>query len=318
MARRRGRKKKTPSWLYPTLWGVLLVLVALLVYPRDSDDLDVQIDQPQVVHTPVYEDVTVVPEKVISPEHVVKPKIIPPQQDVSQDVVKPKLYKQVKRKGIALIIDDVGYDLAALKRILELPFPIAISIIPDAPYAKKAAEMAHQAHQVVMLHMPMEPSNPHYRARMDDSFLRATMGEKEVEMMLQKGFAKVPYVVGMNNHMGSLLTAMPEPMGWVMQFCRDKGIFFVDSKTSAKSVAAKVAKSYGVTWASRRVFLDNSTKPKDMEKVWYLAQVCGSKQGGCIMIGHPHAETLNFLEKHLASSRSEMISVLDLLHQSKP
>ena len=317
MVRRRGRKKKTPSWLYPILWGVLFVLVALLLYPRDSDDLDVQIDQPQVMDKPVYEDVTAAPEKVILPKHVVKPKMIPPQQDVSQDAVKSKPYQQVHGKGIALIIDDVGYDLSALKRILALPFPIAISIIPDAPYAKKAAEMAHQAHQVVMLHMPMEPSNPHYRARMDDSFLRATMGEREVKMMLQKGFAKVPYVVGMNNHMGSLLTAMPEPMGWVMQFCRDKGIFFVDSKTSAKSVAAKVAKSYGITWASRRIFLDNSIKPKDMEKVWYLAQVCGSKQGGCIMIGHPHAETLNFLERHLASSKSEMISVVDLLHKSK-
>lgn len=303
-AKRKTRKKRHPRWLYPALLGVLLMLLTVLIWPNDSQYDVKQADAPDV---PVYEDIRVEPAHV----NVTESEPIAPQ------VMDKKIYHYgaLKQHGIALVIDDVGYDLPALQRILDLDFPVAIAIIPDAPYAKEAAEMAHKAGHVVMLHMPMEPANPHYRERMDDSFLRGDMSEKMMQSMLLSGLEKVPYVQGINNHMGSFLTSVPEAMAWVMQFCRDHQLFFVDSKTSSTSVASDVAARYGLVWGARRVFLDHSVKEDDIKQAWLSAENCAKRQGGCIVIGHPHPETLNFLEQKMTSVKPEVMRVVvDLLH----
>ena len=302
--RRKTRKKKSPRWLYPILFGVLAMLVGVLVWPNDSSD---DIAQSIELDAPVYEDIQVLPPHV----EVSEPK------SITAKVLDKKVYQYdvLKQHGMVLIIDDVGYNLPALKRILDLGVPVAISIIPDAPHAKEAAEMAHRMGYIVMLHMPMEPANPHYRERMDNSFLRGDMPKETVLKMLQHGLKKVPYAQGINNHMGSFLTSMVEPMGWVMQFCRDNHLFFVDSKTSAKSVAADVAASYGLIWGARRIFLDNSVKEEDIKQAWLSAERCAKRQGGCIVIGHPHPETLDFLERQVTHVNPKMMrTVIDLLH----
>jgi len=302
--KRKIKKKKSPQWLYPALFGVLLVLVVVLLWPKHSQN---DVSRNTEVDLPVYEDIQVLPPQV----DVLEPELISPK------AVEKKIYQYnaLKQHGIALVIDDVGYSLPALQRILDLGVPVAIAIIPDAPHAKEAAEMAHKAGHVVMLHMPMEPANPHYRERMDDSFLRGDMPEETMQSMLLQGLEKVPYVQGINNHMGSFLTSMQEPMAWVMQFCRDHQLFFIDSKTSSKSVASDVAASYGLVWGSRRIFLDNSVKRDDMKQAWLSAERCAKRQGGCIVIGHPHPETLDFLEQQVTHVKPEtMRVVVDLLH----
>jgi len=327
--RRKVQKKKAPAPAYPLYTGLSLVLLALLtvlLWPSEPE---------YVADTPIYEDVQSVPAQVeavqvsaqvVAPKTVLQPpkkvqvpaiKVVsqPKQKLAPPRVSKVTQYALVKHQGVALVLDDVGYDLHALKRILALPIPVAISVIPDAPYAAEAAEMAHAAGHVVMLHMPMEPSNPHYRNKMDHSFLRIDMDKATVRSMLLQGLSKVPYVQGINNHMGSLFTSLPEPMAWVTEVCKEKGLFFIDSKTSSKSVAAHVAAQYGLVWGSRRVFLDHSVAAVDMQKAWLSALHCGRQKGGCIVIGHPHAETVAFLEKHVPLlQENSMVGVLDLLH----
>ncbi|MDQ6968400.1 MAG: divergent polysaccharide deacetylase family protein [Mariprofundaceae bacterium] len=305
--KRKTRKKQHRRWLYPVLFGVLAMLLGALIWPNYSQ---YNVNKNTESDMPVYEDIQVQPPQVaaLEPEPIV-PKTVDK---------KTYQYDKVKQHGIALIMDDVGYNLPALKRVLDLDFPVAISIIPDAPHAREAAEMAHKAGDVVMLHMPMEPSNPHYRKRMDDSFLRGDMPEEMVQSMLLHGLAKVPYAKGLNNHMGSFLTSMPEPMAWVMKFCREHQLFFVDSKTSSKSVASEIAASYGLVWGARRVFLDNSVKEVDMKKAWLSAERCAKRQGGCIVIAHPHPETLAFLETKRTYLKSKVMRVVvDLLHVPK-
>ncbi|MDQ6956049.1 MAG: divergent polysaccharide deacetylase family protein [Mariprofundaceae bacterium] len=277
-----------------------------MIWPNDSQYDVNKVTQSDV---PVYEDIQVAPSQV--DVHEPKAIAIPPQ------VIDKKIYQYnaLKAHGIALVIDDVGYNLPALRRVLGWGIPVAIAIIPNAPYAKEAAEMAHKTGHVVMLHMPMEPANPHYRERMDDSFLRGDMSEGMVRTMLRHGLEKVPYAQGMNNHMGSFLTSMPEPMAWVMKFCQDYQLFFIDSKTSSKSVASDIAASSGLTWGSRRVFLDNSVKEDDIKQAWLSAERCAKRQGGCIVIGHPHPETLDFLERQMTHVKPKMMRVVtDLLH----
>jgi len=212
--------------------------------------------------------------------------------------------------GVALILDDVGYNLAELKRALQLPYPIAISIIPNAPYAVRAAKMAHAAGHVVMLHLPMEPANPMYRSRMDGAFLRSGMSREDVRRIMLADLAKIPYVEGVNNHMGSRLTSLAEPMHWVMDVCRERGLFFVDSRTSKDSVAAKIAESEGLRWGERRVFLDNSLKEKDLEASWQIAERKRPHRTPVIVIAHPHDATLNFLAMHVKAN--DMHSIIPL------
>ncbi len=206
------------------------------------------------------------------------------------------------RQGIALILDDVGYNLKELKRALKLPYPIAISVIPDAPYAVRAAEMAHASGHIVMLHLPMEPSSPKYSHRMDNAFLRVGMSRSDVRRIMLDDLARIPYVAGVNNHMGSRLTALKAPMRWVMNVCREKGLFFVDSRTSKDSVAAALAREVGLSWGERRVFLDNSLRMGDMEASWQIARRKASHHIPVIVIAHPHSATLNFLETHVKAS----------------
>jgi len=300
-------KKKNSRWLSVGLFVILSVLLLLALWPSSSDDLLSNKQHMGMVISPpvVYEDLA-----DIQPDEVhVKPSEVLPNAQLPQDVVAPN-------HGMALIIDDVGYDLPALRRILALPFPTAISIIPEAPHAKEAAELAYQSGHVVMLHLPMEPANPHYRDRMDASFLRADMDEARIRQMVLKALSRVPHVVGINNHMGSMLTSLPKPMQWVMQVCREQGLFFVDSKTSSKSVAATVAENSGVVWGSRRTFLDHSIKLKDMQAAWQSSMACAKQHSDCIMIGHPHAETLDFLEQYAVNHQDiALSSVMNTLHK---
>ena len=217
--------------------------------------------------------------------------------------------------GLALILDDVGYDLTELRRALALPYTMAISVMPDAPYARQAAELAHTAGHVVMLHMPMEPDSVLLQKRMDGSFLRVGMPDARIRTLMLQALSEVPYVQGVNNHMGSLLTSKAGPMAAVMQVCREKHLFFVDSRTSAASVAAKMAARAGVPWTSRQVFLDDKTDEAYLQRMWNKALACEQRYGACVVIAHPHPKTIDFLEQHTGKGRRvPMLAVTEVLH----
>jgi len=276
-------RNKRPTWLYVTLTALLVVL-GLTLWLGAEQNRQIQRAVASLPEPPpvVYEDI----------QHLSSLKAF-------DETRKYEAKTGSSHQGIALILDDVGYDLAALKRALKLPYPMAISIIPNAPHAVRAAEMAHAAGDVVMLHLPMEPANPEFSHRMDDAFLQVGMSRNDVRRIMLADLARIPYVAGVNNHMGSRLTTLAEPMRWVMDVCRERGLFFVDSRTSKESVAAKTAREEGLAWGERRVFLDNNLKEKDLEESWQVAKRKMSQHIPVIVIGHPHGATLDFLETHV-------------------
>jgi len=310
--------KQEPSWvkkrwlLHVTLGLFLLLLfwVAVLIWKVVSADKQVEIMPEAVLQAPL-------PQQHPSPKPLMKQAVQPPHVEPplhSETVIKanphdvdsplptptsaPPLTKQAS-SGLALIVDDMGNDVGALKRFLALSIPLTISILPNTPHAVRVATMTHQAGQTVMLHLPMEPMGDYYRHHMDDSFLRVGMDEATVRLKILKDLANIPYVEGINNHMGSRLTSMIEPMAWVMQVCKEQSLFFVDSKTSSKSLAATVAKQYGLTWGSRAIFLDDSVQAADMQKSWHRMEACVQAKKRCIVIVHPHRQSLDFLEHQL-------------------
>lgn len=285
--------------------AVLLLLAMVILHDLDSRTGEKQVELASIEMPPVYEDFqhAVVIHEIAQHLEPEKPgSHASPYANARPDAA--PAYSSPER-GIAIIIDDVGYDLHALERLLELPVPVAISILPDSPKAVEAARMAHRHDNTVMLHMPMEPANPKYRAKMDGSFLRGNMDKATIQSKLEHALDKVPYVKGLNNHMGSYLTTLEEPMNWVMEVSQHHQLFFVDSKTAGKSIADQQAKAYGLVWGKRSVFLDHSEKYEEMEKSWLSALSCAEKGHGCIVIGHPHESTLRFLEHKSRELNSE-------------
>ncbi len=284
-----------PAWLSLSLAGVLLVLIGMAaVWLRPQPQAELKVTVPDVV----FEDFHAAPSH---PE---------PRPD------RPELPPPPGR-GVALVMDDVGYDLHALQRILALHVPVAISILPGSSHADEAAEMAHRAGQMVMLHLPMEPATEKYRRSMGPSFLRADMDAETQERTFLADMSRVPYVEGVNNHMGSHLTRLREPMARLMRLLRQQGLFFIDSRTSGDSIAALEAARAGIPWAERQIFLDHRQDEAFMQAAWDQAIRCQETGRACIVIAHPHPQTLAFLEHRLAHDAGETLQlkpVRGLLH----
>ena len=205
-------------------------------------------------------------------------------------------------------MDDVGYGLAATKAVLALPGPIAIAVLPGAPHARLAARRAHAKGWPVLLHLPMEPRTPRYRARMDEHFLRLDMDEPELGDTLALDLAWVPEAIGANNHMGSAFTEDEAGMRVVLAALKRRGLFFLDSLTTPRSVAARVGAEIGETVLVRDLFLDHDPHPEALARAWRQALACAA-QHPCIVIAHPHPETLRFLRAHLPTVRSRLVAL---------
>jgi len=316
------KKVKLPFWL-TTLLGMLLgmLVILLLIAPQHEQDKSESIaaastppsGQQKVVHTDTVRQQT--GRQQTAQQNTVQEKHSEAPLTATAAIVADKkapVSTKASGQGIALVIDDVGYDLNALKRILKLSVPVAISVLPDSPFAHRAATISRQAGQVVMLHLPMQPEDS--SLQMGDDFLRANMTQEDIRQTFLRDLKKVPYVEGTNNHMGSKLTQMDAPMQWVMQLCRENGLFFLDSKTSPHSVAARTARDSGIAWASRRIFLDHEMTLSAMQHAWQQARNCAAKQRGCIIIAHPRAKTVAFLENYLSpEDAANMVSIKQLL-----
>ncbi|MDQ6982653.1 MAG: divergent polysaccharide deacetylase family protein [Mariprofundus sp.] len=302
------QKKKIPFWPGLVLAAVLVTLLAVIfIVPQTENETEqssVQMPEKQPVQTPVREP---------SPQAIEPTTKAPSIGQVIEALPPEEALPAIRvAHGLALIIDDVGYNISALKRVLALSVPVAISVLPEGPFAGKSAKLAHQAGQVVMLHLPMQPIDP--SLQMSESFLLEGMSEDVIRETFQRDIDRVPFVEGVNNHMGSKLTQLEMPMRQVMQLCREKGLFFVDSKTSSGSIAATMAKKMGLNWASRRFFLDHIMSSEAMLHEWERARACVRKGRRCIIIAHPRAASVAFLENNLTEDdAANMVSIRQLL-----
>lgn len=219
-------------------------------------------------------------------------------------------------RGLALIVDDIGYGIKAVDTVLALSIPITFSILPDAPDAVAAANKAYNAGHTVMLHMPMEPKDPDIADKMmTKTGLTAGMNESQMKAMINKTLQRIPHITGMSNHMGSMLTEQSDAMRWLMKINRERGLFFIDSLTTPQSIARVQAAKSGVAWASRRFFLDNDQSPEGLSRMWKTILKRAAKKGGCIVIFHPHQKTLAFLKQHIHEADGLLVPLPTLLHQ---
>jgi len=221
----------------------------------------------------------------------------------------------IKKQKIAIIIDDIGYELSPVDEILRMKAPITLSILPHCPYSKEAAEKAYRAGREILLHLPMEPlgypdKNP------GDGALFVRMGDNEIRHRIEENLKSVPHVSGVNNHMGSRFMSNEEKLEVVLKKLREMDLFFVDSYTTAASIALRLARETGVPAAKRDVFLDPDQSPETVVREFARLKKLAQQNGFALGIGHPYPATLAFLEKELPKLRNEgfeLISISELI-----
>jgi len=218
---------------------------------------------------------------------------------------------------ISIIIDDMGYRLRHGKRALRLPANITYSFLPYAPYSRELANIASRHGKEAMLHIPMQADNG---KKLGPGGLTTSMPKEIFQLELKHTLSAIPNIKGMNNHMGSSLTRMTQPMQWLMQSYKKENKYFIDSRTTNDSVALTVAREFHIPSETRDVFLDHDLKPASIRK--QLAQVIkvARRNGTAIAIGHPFPETISVLEKWipgLSSQGIKLVFVSELISQRK-
>ena len=204
---------------------------------------------------------------------------------------------QKPRPRIAIILDDIGYNRTTGERALQLPAEVSIAVIPFTPYGHSLAKEAHAQGRNILLHMPMESTDP--SRRLDAGGLTLAQTETEIRQRVSAAIADQPYAIGMNNHMGSQITIDPVIMGWVMSEVKQTSLFFIDSMTNPQSVAGQTAHDYAIPSIRRDVFLDNRTDPDSIDKAFNRLITLAKRNGHAVAIGHPHGTTLTYLQEKL-------------------
>ena len=199
---------------------------------------------------------------------------------------------------IVLIIDDVGDNLPLGRAAVELPAPLNIAFLPHSPYGAELARKAHNRGKEVMLHAPM--SN-HTDFPLGPGGLTADMDRAEFLVTLRSNLDSIPHVRGVNNHMGSYLTELPRPMGWLMSELKQRRLFFVDSRTTVRTVAEQQASEHRLPHLRRHVFLDNVRDETAIARQFDELLRKAREQGLAVGIGHPYPETLAFLRRQLGA-----------------
>ncbi len=238
--------------------------------------------------------------------------VAPEQKGYSSAVVAPppKPAKKVKQVGpgtVAIIVDDMGNSVEEARALLAINLPVTFSIIPGLPKAKAVAEAAHGRGREVMLHIPMEPKG--YETKpFEKNGLLVAQSDDEIVRRLDAYFRTVPYADGANNHMGSRFTEDRPKMRTVLGVLKEKGMFFIDSKTTPASVGERVAREMGIETASRSVFLDNAQDVAAIRKQLDQVAAVARKHGSAIAICHPHRATIQALTAAMPELQKEGIT----------
>ena len=210
-----------------------------------------------------------------------------------------------QRPVLSLVIDDLGYSLENGMAAINLDGDHTYAILPDTIYSRKLAQHAHGQNKEVILHLPMQSISS--SAAPEPNALNEAMDEDQLTTNVHSLLAQIPFIRGVNNHMGSHLTEFDFFMRPVMDSIRgyNPGLYFLDSRTSPRSVARIQAMDAGLNSISRDIFLDNEPNPESIRLQLNIWLAKARTRGSAIAIGHPYPNTIDVLRAHLPATDGE-------------
>ena len=209
---------------------------------------------------------------------------------------------------VAIIIDDVGFDKAMAMAFSRLNPHITMAILPESPFGRAIADRLYVRDVEIMLHLPMEPMQ-YPEVNPGPGALMADMPPDLLLETLRRDLDRIPYVKGVNNHMGSRLTTLSDQMRQVFTVLKKRDLFFIDSLTARHSICRDSARLFQLSFAQRDVFLDNiQDKNYITGQINQLIQI-SQRHGSAIGIGHPYVATLETLAL-LLPEMQEKVSIV--------
>lgn len=223
--------------------------------------------------------------------------------------VPPRQAPAAPAARLAIVIDDVGYREAVADELHALNIPITAAVIPFAPYAAEEAAKIKGYGLEAIIHLPMQPAGKENHTPRNE-FVFVDSSDEEIAALLRQARAVVPDAAGLNNHMGSLVTANREAMQRVLQQIRRERLFFIDSKTTAATAGYALARQMGIKTRLRDIFLDDI--PEYAHSMNQIRQLVGlaRQNGSALAIGHPFESTLRALRDSLPALQSGGVRIV--------
>ncbi len=270
-----------------------------IIAPPPAESPDVRVpstdETPSVVKTPppvktAPAEKTVPAVKTVSAPQIKSPAKKPPAVKpvtvpAAVSAPPPERPVPVKPKGtLVFVFDDAGHNLTQLAPFLRLPFPCTIAVLPGLQYSGVAAQRIRAAGKEVILHQPMQALN--LSIDPGPGAIRKGMGADEIRSLVRRNLAEIGPAAGINNHEGSLITADRPSMDTLLDFARENGIYFLDSRTNAETVVPALAREKKMTIWERAVFLDNIQDRTLIIEAVNTGMKIAERKGAAVMIGH--------------------------------
>jgi uncharacterized protein len=288
---KRGSKKRSKK---PELWPgqilkLLLNISVLVVIVLGAAFLaQVLLDRPEEQTKPVQ-----VSKPQSPPAFEVFPPVIP---QVPKSPAPPVQLPEGHLPLVAIIIDDIGYDRPLAQKFMNLGVPFTLSFLPHAPFSRTILAQAHANGFEAMLHLPMEPIE-YPGVNPGPGALLSSMTPDELIAQLEENISYLDGIKGVNNHMGSRMSASSEQMRQIFSILKKKSLYYVDSRTGAQTAAPPSARLLQLPFAERDIFIDHLNDPEFIRSQMRKLAQRARKQGYAIGIAHPHQTTYDLFEE---------------------
>jgi len=289
-ARRGGKKRSRKPGVWPGQIFKLLVSISVLVVIVLGAAFLAQVllDRPKEQTKPV---------QIAKPQAPPAFEVFPP---VKPQVPKPPAPPVQLPEGhlplVAIIIDDIGYDRPLAQKFMNLGVPFTLSFLPHAPFSRTILAQAQANGFEAMLHLPMEP-NEYPGVNPGPGALLSSMTPDELIAQLEENISRLDGIKGVNNHMGSRLSASSEQMRQIFSILKKQGLYYVDSRTGAQTAAPPSARLLQLPFAERDIFIDHLDDPEFIRSQMRKLAQRARKQGYAIGIAHPHQTTYDLFEE---------------------
>ncbi|MGM0873322.1 MAG: divergent polysaccharide deacetylase family protein [Bacillota bacterium] len=221
-----------------------------------------------------------------------------------------------EQKQVAIVIDDFGNGMKGTQEILSLPLRLTVAVMPFLPTTERDANLAYEKGHEVIVHLPMEPLHGK-KSWLGPGAITTDLTDDEVRKRVNEAIDAIPHAVGMNNHMGSKVTADERIMRIILEVCHERGLYYLDSKTTGKSVVATLAKELSVPFLENELFFDEQYTTSHIIKQANLLMNKIEQDNEIIAIGHvgiAGEKTASVLKQYvpLVKQKAETVTLSEL------